>query len=69
MRDINRLDNFYNILKELHKSISDWRFGQFMMNFIEWYRFKYNKDIFYIEEDKMIKLIKEFLNDMEIKYA
>ena len=69
MRDINRLDNFYNILKELHKNIPDWRFGQFMMNFIEWYRFKYKRDIFYIEEDKMIKLIKEFLNDMEAKYA
>lgn len=68
MRDINRLDNFYNNLKELHKQLPDWRFGQFMMNFFSWYYQKYKKDCFYIEEKEMLKYIREFINDMGIKY-
>ena len=68
MRDINRLDNFYNNLKELHKQLPDWRFGQFIMNFFSWYYQKYKKDCFYIEEKEMLKYIKEFINDMGIKY-
>jgi hypothetical protein len=68
MRDINRLDNFYNNLKELHKQLPDWRFGQFIMNFFSWYYQKYKKDCFYIEEKEMLKYIKEFIDDMGIKY-
>ena len=64
MRDINRLNNFYDELKKIHKQIPDWRFGQFMMNFISWYATKYKRDIFYIEDDKIIKFIKEFIDEM-----
>jgi hypothetical protein len=42
--------------------LPDWRFGQFILNFISWYYNKYKTDIFYIEDDEMIKYIKEFVN-------
>ena len=52
MRDINRLDDFYDELKIIHKEcFPDWRFGQFMCNLERW--LQANKgltDIFYIEE-------------------
>lgn len=70
MRDANRLDNIYNNLKELHKyTVPDWRFGQLMLNFMGWYYNKYKKDIFYIEDDKIVKVFREFIDDMGIKYA
>ena len=62
MRDINRLNNFYDELKRIHKYVPDWRFGQFIMNFMSWYYTKYKRDCFYIEEDEMIKYIEEFID-------
>ena len=64
MRDINRLDKFYDELKRIHKYVPDWRFGQFIMNFISWYYEKYKRDCFYIEDDKMIKYLKEFTDEV-----
>ena len=64
MRDINRLDNFYDELKKIHKYVPDWRFGQFIMNFMSWYYTKYKRDCFYIEEDEMIKYIEEFIDEV-----
>lgn len=65
MRDINRLDKFYDELKRIHKYVLDWRFGQFIMNFMSWYYTKYKRDCFYIEEDKMIKYIEEFIDEVQ----
>lgn len=57
MRDINRLDSFYEELKQIHKeNFPDWRFGQFIMNFLS-----YAGDPFYMEEDRFITKIKEFV--------
>lgn len=64
MRDINRFDNFYDELKRIHKYIPDWRFGQFMMNFMNWYYHKYKRDCFYIEDEKMMKYIEEFIDEV-----
>lgn len=64
MRNINRLDDFYKKLSNIHKNVPDWRFGQFILNFISWYYNKYKRDIFYIEEDKMLKLFEEFIEEM-----
>lgn len=48
MRDPNRLDNFYENFKKIHKeNVPDWRFGQLISNFVSWY----GKDIFYLEEN------------------
>ena len=64
MRDVNRLDNFYDELKKMHKCLPDWRFGQFIINFMNWHYQKYKIDCFYIEETKMLERIKEFLNEI-----
>ena len=37
MRNPNRLDNFYEEFKRIHKeSLPDWRFGQLCSNFFGW---------------------------------
>ena len=65
MRDINRLDTFYENLKEIHKiNIPDWRFGQFMLNFMSWFYTKYKNDIFYVEESRMIGLFNKYFKEM-----
>lgn len=64
MRDINRLDFFYDELKRVHKYVPDWRFGQLIMNFISWYYQKYKKDCFYIEDNEILKYIEEFIDEV-----
>lgn len=64
MRNPNRLDAFYDELKRLHKeNVPDWRFGQFLVNFLTWY----NRDPFYLEEDKMIEEISRYFDSIKMK--
>jgi len=64
MRNPNRLNNLYDELKNIHKTyLPDLRFGQFMINFINWYYNKYKNDIFYIEDNKILTYIKEYINE------
>lgn len=67
MRDINRLDNFYNELKEIHKELPDWRFGQLVMNFFGWFYEKYHRDAFYIEDFQILIYFKKFIDEMKEK--
>ncbi len=61
MRDPNRLDKFYNKLKEIHKKeFPDCRFGQFIVNFISWYG-----DPFYLEENKFLEKVEEFVKSIK----
>lgn len=62
MRDINRLDKFYDELKEVHKkNFPDWRFGQLIINvFADWQATK--RDIFFPEEDEMIQIFRDYVN-------
>lgn len=61
MRDPNRLDNFYDTVKQIHKTtFPDWRFGQFMSNFFGWLMAEKGIDLFFPEEDKMLDYFKEF---------
>jgi hypothetical protein len=63
MRDTNRLTQFYSELTEIHKqSFPDWRFGQFMYNFLGWLQYEKRLDPFFPEEDKILKYIKEYAN-------
>ena len=56
MRNVDRLDEFYEELKMIHaKFFPDWRFGQFICNFLSEYG-----DPFYWEEDRFITKIKEY---------
>ena len=57
MRDPHRLNNFYNELRAIHKTyVPDWRFGQMMSNI-------FHEDIFYMEEDEILKRIKKYFGE------
>lgn len=65
MRDLKRLKPIYDKICHLHETkIPDWRIGQFLLNFIEWYYSKYHRDIFYIPDEKIFNKIEEFINDI-----
>lgn len=62
MRDPKRLNTIYIELMEIHKSKApDIRFGQLMCGFTHWLDTKYKKDIFYVGDDQILKLMKEYL--------
>lgn len=59
-RDPERLENFYEEVKCIHKrTFPDLRFGQFMCNFLGWVQ-AYKGDPFFPEEDKMLQYLKEY---------
>lgn len=67
MRDPNRLDNFYEKLKELHKTYCpDWRFGQLIINFINWHYNIYKADPFYIEENECLDRFEKMIKQGEV---
>ena len=61
MRNPDRLDSFYDEIKEYHKKhFPDWRFGQLMSNFFGWLYQEHKVDLFFPEEDKMLEYFHEF---------
>lgn len=59
-RKIERLEPFYQQLTEIHmNTFPDYRFGQFMCNFLGWVQ-AYKGDPFFPEEDKMLQYLKEY---------
>lgn len=61
MRDPNRLDTFYATIRNIHRTtFPDWRFGQLMSNFFGWLYETKKIDLFFPEEDEMLKYFKEF---------
>ena len=69
MRNPERLDIFYEELKEIHKhSFPDLRFGQFMMNVFGWINSVKKRDPFFPEEDEILNLIKEYANTNSLQY-
>lgn len=63
MRDINRLDKFYNELCEIHKKhFPMWRFGQMIVNVLADWQAKTKRDIFFPEEDEMIQIFRDYVN-------
>ena len=66
MRDKNRLKKFYKELQDIHmNNFPDWRFGQFMYNFMVWLNNTQNNDGFYYEEDKMLELFKKYVGEIK----
>jgi hypothetical protein len=66
MRDPNRLDGFYDEMKEIHKRYApDLRFGQLMSNFFGWLMAENGVDLFFPEEDKMLLYFKEYMESFE----
>lgn len=69
MRDSNRLDKFYDEIKEIHKkSFPDLRFGQLWGNFFGWLFSEKCRDPFFPEEDELIKHFKEYANTNSMFY-
>jgi hypothetical protein len=65
VRDLNRLDTFYEKIKTYHKeNFPDLRFSQLMINFFYWHKGEYKTDGFYLEEDEYLKRFKEFISNM-----
>lgn len=61
MRDVNRLNEFYDTIKANHKKyFPDLRFGQLMMNFLGWVQQAKKIDPFFPEEDRMLEYFKEY---------
>ena len=68
MRDPNRLDNFYEEFKKLHKAcFPDIRFGQLCSNFFGWLMQQHGVDLFFPEENKMLEYFKEYCQEMNYK--
>ena len=69
MRKVERLDKFYDELKEIHKkSFPDMRFGQLMMNFLGFVNSTKKRDPFFPEENEMVELFKEYANSNSMWY-
>jgi uncharacterized protein YihD (DUF1040 family) len=57
MRDINRIDPFMDKLKEFWKQFPDLRFVQLIDIINSRAKKKFNKDLFYLEEDEFLSLL------------
>ena len=62
MRDPNRIDDFCEELKKMWHKVPDWRFGQLMSNALGAVYELTNHDPFYMEDDEMLKELKELFN-------
>lgn len=61
MRNPDRLDPFYDEVKRIHKQyFPDWRFGQLCSNFFGWLYEVKKKDLFFPEEEQMLKYLQEY---------
>ena len=59
MRDPKRISQMMNLIQRGWKTVPDWRFGQLIENLS---RYIGVDDLFYIEDDKMMKVIAEFFD-------
>lgn len=61
MRDPARIKPLMAKLANMwQQDVPDWRFGQLMSNFLGFVVSETNRDIFYIEDDEMEKLMLKF---------
>ena len=66
IRDSERIDVFTAELNRIWKKyFLDWRFGQFMMNFLGFVQSKKNRDPFFPEEKEMLTYLKEYCGEKE----
>lgn len=64
MRDPKRIEKILGLLQEGWEKVPDWRFGQVIENFKRWVNVT---DLFYVEDEEMEDLIKEFFQLEENK--
>lgn len=61
MQKINEVKLFCDELAKLWSKYPDYRFGQMMYNFTRAVELKCNRDLFYIENNEIMELLKEEL--------
>ena len=62
MRKAERLDYMYDEMCRLHKKyLPQWRYGQLCSNFFGWLMGTQKRDIFFPEEDEMLRWFKEYI--------
>lgn len=61
MRDIKRIDEVLAALKEGWEKVPDWRLGQLFCNLQR----AVGNDLFYVEDDKFVELLKEYFSEGE----
>ena len=61
MRDINRIKPFCDELAELWSQYPDLRFGQMMSNLMQHVKLTEGRDVFYMEDDEFMEVLKEYL--------
>ena len=59
MRDPKRIDEFCEELKKMWHQVPDWRFGQLIVNALGEIQAKEKRDVFFVEDDKMLEELKE----------
>lgn len=59
MRDPKRIDEFCEELKKIWHQVPDWRFGQLIVNALGEIQTKEKRDVFFVEDDKMLEELKE----------
>ena len=65
MRKAERLDYFYDEMCRLHKKyMCDIRFGQLCSNFFGWLIHVQGRDLFFPEEDEMLRWFKEYIKEV-----
>ena len=58
LRNSNRLYTFYTEIRRIHMAyVPEWRFSQLMYNVFG------NEDIFYLEEEDVLKRLKNFFGE------
>lgn len=64
IRNPDRIDEFTKELNRIWKTYYvDWRFGQFMTNFMEYVLTKKHIDPFFPEEDVILTYLKEYCGE------
>lgn len=66
IRNPARIDKFTAELNRIWKTYYlDWRFGQFMSNFLGFVQSKKKRDPFFPEESEMLTYLKEYCGEKE----
>ena len=63
MRDPKRIDDYVKDLAEYWHLVPDWRFGQFMFNFLSYVTKETRRDIFFIEDKEMFELLAKYFKE------
>lgn len=62
MRDPKRIPELLALVQECWETVPDWRFGQLIENFK---RFSGKSDLFYLEDDDLMKELARYFNTTE----